>query len=87
MEQETVDQLTNGVHETNGHAETNGDIAHSNGDVANTNGDVAHTNDDVANSNGSVNGRGSQKSLSPDAIQLTQIQVINKDWNSLFCWR
>ena len=69
MEQETVDQLTNGVHETNGHADTNGH--------AETNGDVAHTNGDVAHTNGSVNGHGSQKSVSPDAIQLTQIQVIH----------
>ena len=71
MEQETVDQLTNGVHETNGHADTNGH-AETNGDNAQTHGDIAHTN-------GSVNGRGSQQSVSPDAIQLTQIQVIHND--------
>ena len=78
MEQETVDQLTNGVHETNGHADTNGH-AETNGDNAQTHGDIAHTNGDVAHTNGSVNGRGSQKSVSPDAIQLTQIQVIHND--------
>ena len=79
MEHETVDQLTNGVHETNGHADTNGNDAHTNGDIAHTNGDIAHTNGDVAYTNGSVNGRGSQQSVSPDAIQLTQIQVIHND--------
>ena len=86
MEQEKIEELTNGA-QVNGHAETNGHVnAETNGHVnaennghanAETNGHVdAEINGHVnGETNGHVNG-GSQKSVSPDAIQLTQIQVL-----------